>query len=110
MKDKHAPPFPDAEGSWELLSAASPKKSFGKFRCASSKCKNRWSSAHASSSYTQACKKCGTFTLPTVMWHNTAPRRERLGDDGTHTSAEAKPHLTDLCGACMALGKPCWHS
>ena len=70
-------------------------KSFGVYQCS---CNRIWGSAHARSNYEQACKKCGNFNFPVLLWkddHKKIKQKER----------NTKEHENFLCKCCIINGR-----
>ena len=93
-----APPV-DGDGYWIDHDRFRGNKSIGAFTC---DC-GQWTSFHAFKNYTQCCsRQCKKWVLPTLMWVNKGNRPE------DRVKSDDKPHMQNLCGKCVELGRRCW--
>jgi len=90
------PPYDTADGEWVWAREFTGRKSFGVFEC--NTCSNVWLSAHAQTSYAQACRDCDDYVNPVAMWVN----QYAADSDDESVRAAGKPHHAHRCEACHA--------
>jgi len=95
------PPFNGLKGKWVRHSDnMGVLKSFGIFICTS--CNKLWFSAHAISTYKQACKECTeVYVYPKYIWINENNNVENNNLSTTRKRSKNPHHRTELCEACQ---------
>jgi hypothetical protein len=88
--------FLEEDGQWmPNINTKYNIKSFGVYQCS---CSRIWGSAHARSNYKQACKKCGKFNFPVLLWKDDHKKIKQIGGN-------TKEHETFLCEFCIINGR-----